>query len=81
MDHFKFWKPSSHSRMPIFRIVARIWFWLENVKGKEKVVVDVISRRPLTNVISYIRNFLIDEIKTHYATNDSVKLPSDNLFK
>ena len=42
-------------------------FDMEYVKGKENVVAHALSKRPLANAISYIRNPLIDEIKIYYA--------------
>ena len=33
------------------------------------MIADALSRRPLANVNSCIRNSLIDEIKEHYATD------------
>lgn len=41
-------------------------FDVKYIKGKENVVVDALSKRPLANVISYIKNSLMDEIKMHY---------------
>lgn len=56
-------------------------FDIEYVKGKENVVADALSRRFLANAISCIRNSLIDEIKTHYASDDVLKLPFESLCK
>ena len=38
-------------------------FDMEYVKGKENMVDNALSRRPLANAISYMTIFLIDEIK------------------
>ena len=42
-------------------------FDMEYVKGMKSVATDVLSRRPLANAISCIRNSLIDEIKMYYV--------------
>ena len=56
-------------------------FDIEYVKGKENVVVDALSRRPLENAMSCIGNSLIDEIKMHYANDDFFKFPFESLSK
>ena len=56
-------------------------FDLEYVKGKENVVADALSKRPLTNAISCIGNSLIDEIKMHYVNDDFFKFPFESLSK
>ena len=56
-------------------------FDIEYVKGKENVVADDLSRRPLANAISCIRNSLMDEIKMHYVKDDFFKIPFESLSK
>ena len=56
-------------------LLQEFGFDLEYVKGKENVVADALTRRPLTNAISYMGNSLIDEIKMHYANDDFFKFP------
>ena len=43
------------------------------------MVVDALFKKSLTNAISYIRNFLIDEIKIFYANDDLFKNPFESL--
>ena len=45
------------------------------------MIADASSRRPLANIISCIRNPLIDEIKKHYPTDDFFKFSFENLSK
>ena len=45
-----------------------------DVKSKENVVVDALSKRPLANTISSIRNSMIDEIKLYYINDDFFKV-------
>ena len=46
---------------------------MEYVKGKENMVVNALSKRPLANAISYMRNSLIDETKMYYTNDDFSK--------
>ena len=50
-------------------------FHIEYVRGKENVIVDALSRRPLPNAISCIINSSIEEIKAHYASDEFFKYP------
>ena len=45
------------------------------------MVADALSRKPLTNAISCIRNSLMDEIKGHYAIDDFFKFSFESLSK
>ena len=56
-------------------------FDIEFIKGKENMVADALSRRPLANAISCIRNPLIDEIKGRYTTDDFFKFSFESLSK
>lgn len=56
-------------------------FDVKNIKGKENVVVDALSKRPLANVISYIKNSLMDEIKMHYIDDEFFNIPFKSLSK
>jgi hypothetical protein len=56
-------------------------FDIEYIKNKENVVVDALSKRPLANAISCIKNSLIDEIKVHYVNDDVLRIPYEFLSK
>ena len=45
------------------------------------MVVDAISKRPLANAISCIKNSLIDGIKIYYTNDDLKKNPFESLIK
>jgi len=49
-------------------------FDIEYIKGKENVVANALSRRPMSNAISYIKSCLIDEIKMHYISDELMML-------
>ena len=56
-------------------------FDIEYIKGKENVVAEALSKRPLASAISCIRNLLMDEIKGQYATDDFFKFSFKCLSK
>ena len=43
--------------------------------------VDALSRKQFANVISCLKNSLMDEIKMHYANGEFFKLPFESLSK
>ena len=56
-------------------------FHIEYVRGKENVIVDALSRRPLPNAISCIINYSIEEIKAHYLVMNSLNILFESLSK
>ena len=65
----------------LMELLQEFDFDMEYVKDEENVVVDALSRRPLTNAILCIKNSLIDEIKTYYANENFFKNPLEILAK
>jgi hypothetical protein len=51
------------------------------IKGKEKVVVDALFHHRLANVISMVRNTMMQDIKKYYIQNQWFKEPYENLEK
>ena len=49
------------------------------LKEKKNIVADALSRRPLANAISYIRNSLMDEIKIRYIDYEFFSIPFESL--
>jgi hypothetical protein len=56
-------------------------FDIEYIKDKENVVADALSRQPLANAISCIKNSLIYKINVHYVTDDVLMVPYETLGK
>jgi hypothetical protein len=54
---------------------------IQYVKGKDNVVADALSLRPLANAIYMVRNTMMQKINKYYTQDQRFKEPYENLEK